>query len=281
MSTYSSSLRNMSALEALAPSYALIARATSPVRTSDHLSDADSDASSDFDIDPDDFLDFLDSESEPEEEATAPPEPKSAPGRRGSTALAQASELASDEELRGLIEKKLSFHGLEPERMKSKKVRKAINTVVAASNRRQSLRRGSSAKTLLSERSGRRGSLLKGPGPVTPDALRMGAIEALHPGMRIGSHVCFLLGTTKTEQQANAVIRGIIEGVGPSRDLLLVRSLSDDDGKVHTVSASELYLTAAAASDGDGDGSGGGEARAAASADEAPPDLSALYRSIG
>ena len=137
----------MSALEALAPSYALIARATSPVRTSDHLSDADSDASSDFDIDPDDFLDFLDSESEPEEEATAPPEPKSAPGRRGSTALAQASELASDEELRGLIEKKLSFHGLEPERMKSKKVRKAINTVVAASNRRQSLRRGSSAKT--------------------------------------------------------------------------------------------------------------------------------------
>ena len=73
--------------------------------------------------------------------------------RRGSTALAQASELASDEELRGLIEKKLSFHGLEPERMKSKKVRKAINTVVAASNRRQSLRRGSSAKTLLSERS--------------------------------------------------------------------------------------------------------------------------------
>ena len=60
----------MSALEALAPSYALIARATSPVRTSDHLSDADSDASSDFDIDPDDFLDFLDSESEPEEEAT-------------------------------------------------------------------------------------------------------------------------------------------------------------------------------------------------------------------
>ena len=94
------------------------------------------------------------------------------------------------------------------------------------------LRRGSSAKTLLSERSGRRGSLLKGPGPVTPDALRMGAIEALHPGMRLGSHVCFLLGTTKTEQQANTVIRGIIEGVGPSRDLLLVRSLGAE-GRVH------------------------------------------------
>ena len=239
----------MSALEALAPSYALIARATSPVRTSDHLSDADSDASSDFDIDPDDFLDFLDSESEPEEEATAPPEPKSAPGRRGSTALAQASELASDEELRGLIEKKLSFHGLEPERMKSKKVRKAINTVVAASNRRQSLRRGSSAKTLLSERSDVAAACSKDQG-------RSHQTRYVWERLRRCTQACasvLMSGSSLAPPprlSSDAVVRGIIEGVGPSRDLLLVRSLSDD----HTVSASELYLTAAAASDGDGDG---------------------------